>query len=222
MLGNVRCSSRTKNESSVGLVGARRAARARGRAAARTRAARSRRSSRRGACRGRRRTSRHRPGSARIGDRCRRKRARPAVCSRPMDAAQALADLTEISSQVVQVAIVDEDGSIWPRRSPTPAAPSASPTGVARLSSRPTRCAQARGLPELAPARGGDARRAASSSSRRDGRADRRDHAARPDGRPRLLRPEALPALDRGRRGARRAARARKPRAPRKKADAAA
>jgi predicted regulator of Ras-like GTPase activity (Roadblock/LC7/MglB family) len=31
---------------------------------------------------------------------------------RRMDAAQALADLTEISSQVVHVAIVDEDGSV--------------------------------------------------------------------------------------------------------------
>lgn len=31
---------------------------------------------------------------------------------RHMDAAQALADLTEISSQVVHVAIVDEDGSV--------------------------------------------------------------------------------------------------------------
>ena len=30
----------------------------------------------------------------------------------PMDAAQALADLTEISSQVAQVAILDGDGSL--------------------------------------------------------------------------------------------------------------
>ena len=69
---------------------------------------------------------------------------------RRMDAAQALADLTEISSQVAQVAIVDRDGSLLAttgqrRRR----APSASSAAVTRLLEEAERLAQARGLAEL-------------------------------------------------------------------------
>ena len=141
----------------VGLVDRAEHGRARGRAAARTRAARSRRSSRRGACRGRRRTSRQRSGVA---------TGRRAVCSGAMDAAQALADLTEISSQVVDVAIVD-DGRLgaWRRRSPIAGR---AERFVERRrdawSSRPTRCAR-RAACRTWPSSRRRRSRAASSSS---------------------------------------------------------
>jgi predicted regulator of Ras-like GTPase activity (Roadblock/LC7/MglB family) len=68
---------------------------------------------------------------------------------RAMDAAQALADLTEISSQVEHVAIVDRDGSILGTtvRDATRAARLVA--GIARLVEEADRLAKARGLPEL-------------------------------------------------------------------------
>ena len=66
-----------------------------------------------------------------------------------MDAAQALADLTEISSQVENVAIVDRDGSLLAttvRDAPRAARLVA---GIVRLLEEADRIAQARGLPEL-------------------------------------------------------------------------
>ena len=104
----------------VGLVDEPEQRERRGRAAARTRGARSTRSSRPGACRGRRRT-------------CSRLASRAAVCSARMDAAQAIADLTEISPQVAarrghrrRRLVVGSNRR--PRRPP-----SASPSGATRL-----------------------------------------------------------------------------------------
>ena len=117
----------------VGLVRRARAARATGRAAARTRAARSTRSSPRGACRGRRRT-------------CSGLAPRAAVCSQRVDAAQALADLTEISPQVGDVAI-DRRGRlrVGLERSPTRRRAERFAERREAAASRPTR-REARGL----------------------------------------------------------------------------
>src|SRR3954447_21271345 len=88
-----------------------RGARARGRRAARMRGARSRRSSPRGACRGRRRTLRR--GLACAGARAQfASPGRVPLASRTMDAAQALADLTEISSQIEAAVLFDEAGAV--------------------------------------------------------------------------------------------------------------
>jgi predicted regulator of Ras-like GTPase activity (Roadblock/LC7/MglB family) len=66
-----------------------------------------------------------------------------------MDAAQALADLTEISSQVVQVAIVDRDGSLLATTVRDPARAERLVSAVSRLLEEADRLARSRGLPEL-------------------------------------------------------------------------
>src|SRR5205085_3893666 len=84
-----------------------RAAPARERRAARTREGRSRQPSPRGGCRGRRRTSpRELASGGAPGESC------TVLTSATMDAAQALADLTEISSQIEAAVLFDESGSV--------------------------------------------------------------------------------------------------------------
>ena len=65
-----------------------------------------------------------------------------------MDAAQALADLTEISSQVHQVAILDRDGSLLAARDP--ARGERVVATLTPLLDEADRLARSRGLPELA------------------------------------------------------------------------
>jgi predicted regulator of Ras-like GTPase activity (Roadblock/LC7/MglB family) len=69
---------------------------------------------------------------------------------RAMDAAQALADLTEISSQVAQVAILDRDGSILAATTGDRGRVDRFVGSVQRLLEEADRLAAARGLPELA------------------------------------------------------------------------
>jgi predicted regulator of Ras-like GTPase activity (Roadblock/LC7/MglB family) len=66
-----------------------------------------------------------------------------------MDAAQALADLTEISSQVGQVAIVDRDGSLLATTVSDPARAERLVGAVSRLLDEAERLARSRGLAEL-------------------------------------------------------------------------
>jgi predicted regulator of Ras-like GTPase activity (Roadblock/LC7/MglB family) len=66
-----------------------------------------------------------------------------------MDAAQALADLTEISSQVGQVVIVDRDGSLLAATMPDPARAGRLVAAVTRLVEEAELAAHGRGLPEL-------------------------------------------------------------------------
>ena len=66
-----------------------------------------------------------------------------------MDAAQALADLTEISSQVVQVAILDRDGSVLATTARDPGRAERFVAAATRLLEEAERLALARGLPEL-------------------------------------------------------------------------
>jgi predicted regulator of Ras-like GTPase activity (Roadblock/LC7/MglB family) len=66
-----------------------------------------------------------------------------------MDAAQALADLTEISSQVGQVAIVDRDGTLLATTVRDPARAERLVSAVSRLIEEADRLARSRGLPEL-------------------------------------------------------------------------
>jgi len=66
-----------------------------------------------------------------------------------MDAAQALADLTEISSQVEHVAIVDRDGSLLATTVRDAPRATRLVAGITRLLEEADRVAQARGLPEL-------------------------------------------------------------------------
>ena len=68
---------------------------------------------------------------------------------RRMDAAQALADLTEISSQVVHVAIVDGDGSVLATTIPDPARAERFVVGIDKLLAEAEGLRQARGLPSL-------------------------------------------------------------------------
>ena len=65
---------------------------------------------------------------------------------RRMDAAQALADLTEISSQVVQVAIVDRDGSVLATTIPDPARAERFIVGIGKLLDEADALRQVRGL----------------------------------------------------------------------------
>jgi predicted regulator of Ras-like GTPase activity (Roadblock/LC7/MglB family) len=67
-----------------------------------------------------------------------------------MDAAQALADLTEISSQVEQVAIVDLDGSVLASTARDPVRAERFVSGITRLLDEADRLARSRGLAELA------------------------------------------------------------------------
>jgi len=67
-----------------------------------------------------------------------------------MDAAQALADLTEISSQVVHVAIVDEAGTILATTIDDPGRAARFVDGVKTLLEEADGLRQARGLPGLA------------------------------------------------------------------------
>ena len=68
---------------------------------------------------------------------------------RRMDAAQALADLTEISSQVVHVAIVDADGSVLATTIGDSARAGRFVQGVSRLLEEADVVRQSRGLPSL-------------------------------------------------------------------------
>ncbi len=68
---------------------------------------------------------------------------------RLMDAAQALADLTEISSQVIEVAILDRDGSIVAATAPDPGRADRFVASVQRLLDEADRISRARGLAEL-------------------------------------------------------------------------
>ena len=68
---------------------------------------------------------------------------------RRMDAAQALADLTEISSQVVQVAVVNADGAVLATTIADAARADRFVHGVATLLDEAESLRQARGLPSL-------------------------------------------------------------------------
>jgi predicted regulator of Ras-like GTPase activity (Roadblock/LC7/MglB family) len=63
-----------------------------------------------------------------------------------MDADQALADLTEISSQVVQVAIVDRDGSLLATTIPDPGRAQRFVVGIGKLLEEADALRQSRGL----------------------------------------------------------------------------
>jgi predicted regulator of Ras-like GTPase activity (Roadblock/LC7/MglB family) len=67
-----------------------------------------------------------------------------------MDAPQALADLTEISSQVVDVAIIDTDGSVMAATAQDPGRAERFAAGVARLVEQADVLREARNLPDLA------------------------------------------------------------------------
>jgi len=67
-----------------------------------------------------------------------------------MDAAQALADLTEISSQVVHVAVVDEQGSVLATTIADEGRASRFVEGVKALLAEADELRQARGLADLA------------------------------------------------------------------------
>jgi len=67
-----------------------------------------------------------------------------------MDAPQALADLTEISSQVVDVAIIDADGSIMATTAGDPGRAERFAAGIARLVEQADALREARSLPDLA------------------------------------------------------------------------
>jgi predicted regulator of Ras-like GTPase activity (Roadblock/LC7/MglB family) len=69
---------------------------------------------------------------------------------RRVDAAQALADLTEISSQVVDVAIVGADGSVLATTIADDASAARFVAGVAHLVEEADAVRVARGLPDLA------------------------------------------------------------------------
>jgi predicted regulator of Ras-like GTPase activity (Roadblock/LC7/MglB family) len=69
---------------------------------------------------------------------------------RAMDAPQALADLTEISSQVVDAAIVDENGAIMATTADDPARAERFVAGLAKLVEQAEALREARGLPDLA------------------------------------------------------------------------
>ena len=69
---------------------------------------------------------------------------------RAMDAPQALADLTEISSQVVDVAIIDENGTIMATTADDPGRAERFVAGIAKLLEQAEALREARGLPDLA------------------------------------------------------------------------
>jgi predicted regulator of Ras-like GTPase activity (Roadblock/LC7/MglB family) len=67
-----------------------------------------------------------------------------------VDAAQALADLTEISSQVVDVVIVDESGAIMATTADDPGRARRFVAGIQRLITQADELRGSRGLPNLA------------------------------------------------------------------------
>ena len=67
-----------------------------------------------------------------------------------MDAAQALADLTEISSQVVDVAIVDDSGAILATTAEDPGRAERFVAGIQRLIAQAEELRESRGLANLA------------------------------------------------------------------------
>ena len=67
-----------------------------------------------------------------------------------MDAPQALADLTEISSQVVDVAIIDESGAIMATTASDPGRAERFAAGIAKLLEQAEALRELRGLPDLA------------------------------------------------------------------------
>ena len=108
-----------------------------------------------------------------------------------MDATQAIADLTEISPQVKDVVVIAADGSLTGSNLPDEEAAQRLADGARRL------------LDAAEALRPGVAQLEAATTSGsvfvvRDGERliAARDHA-RADGRPRLLRPQDVPALDR-------------------------
>ena len=108
-----------------------------------------------------------------------------------MDAAQALADLTEISSQIEAAVVLDADGATLASTLDGGAGRELR-AGACRSCSRPSaRAGTASG--ELGAGRGRDRRR---QRLPRPGRRadDRRDHRPGADRRARLLRPQELPA----------------------------
>jgi predicted regulator of Ras-like GTPase activity (Roadblock/LC7/MglB family) len=66
-----------------------------------------------------------------------------------MDAAQALADLTEISSQIVQAVLIDADGGVQGATTPDEALAGRIAAGVADLVAEADVVREARGLPDL-------------------------------------------------------------------------
>ncbi len=69
---------------------------------------------------------------------------------RAMDAPQALADLTEISSQVVDVVIVDENGTIMASTADDVGRAERFAAGIAKLLEQAEALRESRGLPDLA------------------------------------------------------------------------
>src|SRR3954465_11080479 len=69
---------------------------------------------------------------------------------RAMDAPQALADLTEISSQVVDVAIIDETGALMASTAAEPGRAERFVAGIAKLLEQAETLREVRGLPDLA------------------------------------------------------------------------
>ena len=105
-----------------------------------------------------------------------------------MDAAQALADLTEISLADRGGALLDQDGGLL-GRAREPRGPREVLAVRCGASRRGRRLSERTGPRD--PARGLDSRGASSRAG--DGTPDRRDAPARADGRADLLRPQALP-----------------------------
>ena len=114
-----------------------------------------------------------------------------------MDAAQALADLTEISSEVVHVVIVDGDGSLLASTVGDEQRAERLVAATSRLLEEAERLARARGLGELSQLEASTLEGSV-FAARSKGRADRGDDASGSDRRTRLLRPEALSRVDRG------------------------
>ena len=113
-----------------------------------------------------------------------------------MDAAAALADLTEISSQVEAAVVVADDGAVVASTFGDETPDGAPPAGRSGLLEAAERVPSSAGS-DADAARGRAARRQRLRRPR-GGRRDRRDHDSGADRRARLLRPRDLPA--RGRR----------------------
>jgi predicted regulator of Ras-like GTPase activity (Roadblock/LC7/MglB family) len=146
-----------------------------------------------------------------------------------MDAAQALADLTEISSQVTEVAILDRDGSLLASTATDPGHAERFVAGVQRLLEEADRISTTRALPEPAQLEV-STHEGSVFVVRRDGRTIAA--STRPDPTVGLVLydlkhcigslDEAPAAASSGKRPARDSAGAARTRAPRKKADTSA